>query len=331
MKFTRFRRREFLGSLGVIALSWPLAARAQQEIRRIGFLANDPTIPIQAAGKAFLEGLLENGFVEGGNIVIERRFAQGASERSSELAAELLRLNVSLIVASGQNNVAALREATRSVPVVMVNVLDRIGMGSAGSLVPPGSNFTGLIGSVSLRVLGKRMQLLKDGFPKISRVAVLRTPSFATDQVQWDWLERAAPAFNVRLVSVPVNRPDDVEGAFAALRRERPDALFGSNNPLILIMRKQIAELAAAQRLPAIYPFAEVTESGGLMSYGGSRTDLFRRAATYAAKILKGAKPADLHVEQATKFEFVVNRATAKQLGLSLPSALLALADQVIE
>ena len=186
------KRREFLAVLGGAAGCWPLAARAQQgsTTRRIGFLANDPTIPTQLAGKAVLEGLQEQGFVEGQNLVIERRFAQGASERSSELAAELVGLDPDLIVASGQNNIAALRQETMSIPVVVVNAFDPIGMGIVRSLALPGGNFTGVTSPVSLRMPGKRLQLLKDVFPQVSRLAVLRTPSFATDQMQWDWLER---------------------------------------------------------------------------------------------------------------------------------------------
>jgi putative ABC transport system substrate-binding protein len=329
----RIRRRKFIVTLGGAAAAWPFGVRAQQgeEIHRIGFLANDPTLPTQAAGEAFLESLREHGFVEGKNIIIERRFAHGNSQRSSELAAELIQLNVGLIVASGQNNIAALSQRTKSTPVVMVNVFDPIGMGIVGNLASPGTNFTGLTSAVSIRLLGKRLQLLKDPFPRISRLAVLRTPNFPTDHVQWDWLERAASAFNVKLIAVSINGYSDLDAAFAALRRERADALYGLNNPLTLILRKQITELAAKERLPAIYPFTEVAEAGGLMSYGASRPDLFRRAATYAAKILSGAKAADLPIEQPTKFELVINLTTAKALALTIPAGLLALADKVIQ
>jgi len=325
------RRREFLFALGSAVAVWPRVARTQQGIHRIGFLANDPTIPMQAAGKAFLEGLQEHGFVEGKNIIIERRFAQGDSERSSELATELIKLGVELFVASGQNNIAALSQGAKSAPVVMVNVFDPIGMGIVRGLETPGTNFTGLTSAVSIRLLGKRLQLLKDSFPQISRLGVLRTPNFPTDQVQWDWLERAASAFNVRLVTVSMNGNSDLDAAFAALRRERADALYGLNNPLTLILRKQISELAAKERLLAIYPFAEVAEAGGLMSYGASRPDLFRRAAAYVAKILTGAKAADLPIEQPTQFELAINLTTAKALALTIPPGLRALADKVIQ
>jgi putative ABC transport system substrate-binding protein len=326
------RRRDFIGAIAGVS-GWPLAVRAQQDrkVHRIGFLANDPTIPMQTAGKAFLEALREHGLVEDENIVIERRFALGASSRSSELAAELAKLDLSLIVASGQNNIAALQQLAVSIPVVMVNVFDPVGIGLADSLASPGRNFTGLTSPLSLRMLGKRLQLLKDVFSQISRLAVLRMPSFVTDQAQWNWLERAAPAFNVRLIPVSINEPADLEPAFGAIRREHPDGLFASNSPLALMLRKEIAELVAGRRVPAIYPFTEVAEAGGLMSYGASRPDLFRQAAIYVAKILEGAKPASLPIEQPTKFELAVNVKTAKTLHLKIPGTLLALADKIIE
>jgi putative ABC transport system substrate-binding protein len=199
----------------------------------------------------------------------------------------------------------------------MVNVFDPIGMGIVDSLASPGRNFTGLTSPLSLRMLGKRLQLLKDAFHGISRLAVLRTPNFATDQVQWDWLERAAPAFNVKLIAVSMNGRSDLEAAFAALHRERPDALFCLNN--------------ARERFPAVYPFAEMAEAGGLMSYGASRIDLFRRAASYVANILNGAKPGDMPIEQPKRFELVINLKTAKALGIKVPPALIRLADKVIE
>ena len=327
------RRRTFITLLGSAAVAWPLVARAQQagKIHHIGFLANDPTIPAQAAGKAFVEGLREHGFVEGKNIVIERRFAQGSTERAADLAAELVRLGMNLIVASGQNNVAALKQATGSIPVVMVNVFDPVGMGIVSSLASPGNNFTGLTSHVSQEMIGKRLQLLKDAFPRTSRVAVLRTPAFTTDQMQWEALERAAPALDVKLIAVPITGRGDLEGAFAALRRDRFDALFGSNGPATLIFRKPIAEFAAQERLPAMYPFTEVTEDGGLMSYGASRVDLFHRAAGYATKILNGARPAQMPIEQPTKFELVINMRTANATGLTVPREVLLIADEVIE
>jgi len=204
-------------------------------------------------------------------------------------------------------------------------------MGLVRSLDSPGTNFTGLTSAISVRLLGKRLQLLKDPFPRITRLAVLRTPNFPTDHIQWDWLERAASAFNVKLIALSMNGKSDLDAAFAAVHRERPDALYGLNNPLTLILRKQITELAAKERLPAIYPFTEVAEVGGFMSYGASRPDLFRRATTYVVKILTGAKAANLPIEQPSKFELVLNLATANALALTIPPGLRGLADKVIE
>jgi putative ABC transport system substrate-binding protein len=180
-------------------------------------------------------------------------------------------------------------------------------------------------------MLGKRLQLLKDVFPRVFRLAVLRIPNFPTDQTQWNWLERASSAFNVKLIPKSMNQPDDLEPTFEAIRREHPDGLFVLNSPLALMLCKQLADLAAGQRLPAIYPFTEVAEAGGLMSYGASRPDLYRQGATYVVKVLEGAKPADLPMVQPTKFELAVNVTTAKKLHLNIPDALLALADKVIE
>jgi putative ABC transport system substrate-binding protein len=325
MQSDQLKRREFITLLGG-ATAWPLAARSQQSevVHRIGFLANDPTIPTQTAGKAFVEGLADHGFVEGRNIVIERRFAEGISEQSPGLAAQLIQLDVGLVVASGQNNIAPLINLTKSTPVVMIN---------AASLASPGSNFTGLTSPVTvIRMLAKRLQLLKDAFPRITRLAVLRTPNFPTDSVQWDLMERrAAPAFNVKLVAVSINGRSDLEAAFAAIHRDHPDGLFCLNNPLTLILRKEIVQFAAGERIPAIYPFKEVAEAGGLMSYGANRPALFRRAAAFVAKILNGAKPADLPIEQPSKFELVLNLTTAKATGITIPPAFRSLADEVLE
>jgi putative ABC transport system substrate-binding protein len=204
---------------------------------------------------------------------------------------------------------------------------------NAASLASPGSNFTGLTSPVTvIRMLAKRLQLLKDAFPRITRLAVLRTPNFPTDSAQWDLMERrAAPAFNVKLVAVSINGRSDLEAAFAAIHRDHPDGLFCLNNPLTLILRKEIAQFAAGERIPAIYPFKEVAEAGGLMSYGANRPALFRRAAAYVAKILNGAKPADLPIEQPSKFELVLNLTTAKAAGITIPPAIRSLADEVLE
>jgi putative ABC transport system substrate-binding protein len=326
------RRREFITLLGGAA-AWPLAARAQQgaNLRRIGFLANDPTISTEPVGKSFLEGLREHGFVEGENIAIERRFAEGVIARSYELAAELVRLDVRLIVASGTNNAVAAKEATKTIPIVMVNVFDPIGLRIVDSLGSPGGNITGLSNHVSPEMAGKRLQLLMEAIPRISRLAVFRNPDFSSDQAQWVFLEGVAPSLNVKLQALTIRNRSELQTAFATIRRDRPDALFGLYNAQTLIFRKLIVDFAAEERLPAMYPLVELAETGGLMSYGASRIDLFRRAASYVAKILSGTNPADMPIEQPTKFELVINLKAAKALGIELPPTLIARADEVIE
>jgi ABC-type uncharacterized transport system substrate-binding protein len=326
-------RRAFITLLGGAAAAWPLAARAQQggKLRRIGFLANDPTISSERVGKSFLEGLREHGFVEGENIAIERRFAEGVLARSSELAAELIRLDVRLIVASGTNNAVAAKQATKTIPIVMVNVFDPIGMRIVDSLGSPGGNITGFSNHVSPDMAGKRLQLLMEGIPGISRLAVFRNPDFSSDQAQWGFLAGVASPLNVKLQAFSIRDRSELETAFATIRRDRPDALFGLYNAQTLMFRNIIVDFAAKERLPAMYPLAELVEAGGLMSYGANRTDLFRRAASYVAKILGGADPASMPVEQPTKFELAINLKTARALGLELAPTLLARADEVIE
>ena len=333
MVLGHMQRRQFIALLGSAAAAWPLAARAQRggKVYRIGFLANDPTIPTQAAGKAFVDQLRQLGFIEGQNIVLERRFADGSADRASALAIELIRLDLDLIVASGQNNAKAAKQATNKIPIVMVNVFDPIALGLVTSLASPEANLTGVASHVSLEMTGKRLELLKDGIPRISRVAVLINPDSAQDHLQWRAAENAARLLKVTLQAVEVRQRSDLDAAFNAILRERPDALFGLYNSPTLNYRQAIVDFAAANGLPVMSAFAEITAVGGLMSYGASRSDLFRRAATYVGKILHGAKPADLPIEQPTTFEFVINLRTARSLGLELPNYLLQIADEIIE
>jgi putative tryptophan/tyrosine transport system substrate-binding protein len=325
-------RRNFIAAMGGAA-AWPLAAHAQQpeKVYRIGFLANDPTIPQQPAGRAFLDGLRESGFIEGANIVIERRFAEGRLDRPAELANDLVKLNVELIVASSPVAAIAAKQATKDIPIVFVNVLDPVGSGIVSSLARPGGNITGLASHASPEIAGKRLQLLKEAVPQISRVAVLLTADTETDTAEWSILEYAARSLRVDLQAFAARLPEEFERAFVEMSREHPDAIFGTYNAPNLIHRKIIVAYANANRLPGIFAFTEAAAEGGLMSYGASRADLFRRTALYVGKILKGTKPADLPIELPTDFELVINLKTAKALGITLPPTLLARADEIIE
>jgi putative ABC transport system substrate-binding protein len=327
------RRREFILALGAAA-AWPRATRAQQpgKVYRIGFLANDPTIPITAAGAAFLEGLRDNGFIEGKNIIIDRRFAEGRRDRYAELVAELLRQEVDVIVSSSSDATLAVKRANTKIPVVMLNLSDPIGQGIVTSLAHPEGNITGLIEDDSAQIAAKRMQLLKDMVPHTVQVAVLLNPDIPYSRSQWQQLERAAPSLNVTLRPLVIRVAGEFEATFAAIGRDHhPDVLFVTNNPLNLVHRKLVIELAAKRRLPTMSGWREYTEAGGLMSYASVRAERFRRAAIYVSKILKGAKPADLPVEQPTKYELLINLKTAKALGLTIPRDLLLVADEVIE
>jgi putative ABC transport system substrate-binding protein len=280
--------------------------------------------------EAFRQGLRELGYVEGKNIVIEWRSYGGKADRQRALVAELVRLNVDVIVAAGSGDIRAAKEATAAIPIVMVQGGDAVESGFVASLARPGGNITGL-STLRPELGGKRLELLKEIVPRLSRVAVF-VSSTSQDYAQaLKETELAAVAFGVKLQYLDVLSPKDVETAFRAAGKGKADAvLFRVPGPFISFQRPQIAALAVKSRLPAIYEGAEYVEAGGLMSYGVSITDLARRAATYVDKILKGAKPADLPVEQPTKFELVINLKTAKQIGLMIPPNVLARADRVI-
>jgi putative ABC transport system substrate-binding protein len=310
------------------------AAGAQQvgKVYRIGALANDSTIPKTAAGAAFRDGLREGGFIEDNNILIDWRFAEGRAERYAELAATLVRLRMDLIVASGALSAIAAKQATKTIPVVMTNVSDPVALGIVSSLARPEGNITGVIEDDSPQLAAKRLQLLKDAAPRTAKIAVLLDPESAVDQSQWQQLELAAPSLNVRLRPVVARRASEFESAFAAIERDHfPDALFVIRSGLHVSNRSLIAALAEKYRMPVMSNFKELTEVGGLMSYGTNRLDRFRRAAIYVGKILKGTKPGDLPVELPTKFELVINLKTARALNLEIPRSLLLVADELIE
>lgn len=328
----KIRRREFIFGGGV-AIAWAVSAAAQQQknVYRIGFLANDPTIPTTAAGKAFLEGLRESGFIEGQNIAIERRFAKGNLGAAEELAQQLAQLKLDLIVTSGELNHLAMKRITSVTPIVMVNASDPIGDGIVASLARPGGNVTGLVQTPSAELVAKRLQLFKDAVPSISRLLVLTNPGYTTDQLAWPELEKAAQLLNVTLIPVNVRQGNEIADALRDALRERPNGLFGLAGSLSLTFRTVLNDFTRENHVPSMYGFAEIVRAGGLVAYATNRPDLFRRAALYVAKILKGAKPSDLPIEQPIKFELVVNLKTAEALGITLSRDFLLLADEVIE
>jgi putative tryptophan/tyrosine transport system substrate-binding protein len=325
------RRREFIRLIAGATAACPFSARAQQsKVHRIGFLANDPTIPNQPAGQAFLDGLRENGFIEGKNIVVERRFAEGRMERYAGLVAELIKLNVDVMVTSAEATYAA-KEATKSIPIVMLNVTDPVGLGLVGSLAHPGSNVTGLIQDDSGDIAAKRLQFLNDAVSQIARVAVLMNPDTQYTRVQLEHLEIAARILRKTLRPTVARQPGDFEDAFADIQRDRCDSLFVAASGLNFVNRKRIVGLATASRLPTMFAWREATQDGGLMSYGNIRVDQFHGAGIYVSKILNGAKPADLPLEGPTRYELLINLKTAKTLNLEIPRSLLLIANEVIE
>jgi putative tryptophan/tyrosine transport system substrate-binding protein len=304
-------------------------AEAQQpKIPRIGYLTNASLT--SARRENFRQGLRELGYVEGKNIVIEWRTGEGNLDRQRALAAELVHLKVDVIVAVGSGDIRAVREATTAIPIVMVLGGDPVGSGFVASLARPSGNITGLA-TLRPELSGKRLELLKEIVPRLSRVAVF-VSSISQDYAQVSKeLDLAAGPLGVKLQYLDIAEPKDFESAFQAAAKGRAEAvLVRVQSPVINPQRTQVAKLAAKSRLPSIYEGAEEVEAGGLMSYGVSFADLHRRAAIYVDKILKGAKPADLPVEQPTKFEFIINLKAAKQIGLTIPPNVLARADKVI-
>jgi putative ABC transport system substrate-binding protein len=325
-------RRKIITLLGS-APAWPLVARAQQagKVYRIGFLGNDPGIPTQLAGKAFVDGLREDGFVEGKNVLIDWRFGEGIKERHVELAAALVRLQMDLIVTSGNLAPLAAKQATQTIPIVMLNVSDPVGLGIVTNLASSGGNITGVSQDDSAEIAGKRLQFLKDVVPQATQVAVLMNPDEPLSRSQWSLLQRVAPSLQVTLHAVAAQTKDDFSPAFARLARDHPDALLVANSGLNFANRAVMMERALAAGLPTMSHWKDATQDGGLMSYGNNRVDNFRRVATFVSKILKGAKPSDLPIESPVKYELVINLKTAKVLGLTIPSTLLVSADEVIE
>ena len=326
-------RRTFLAGTGAVLLATPRASEAQQagRVYRIGYLGNArPTDPqVLRLHEAFRQGLRERGWEEGRNIVIEYRFAEGNFERAAEYAAELVRLKVDVIVANASGVVAAAR-ATKTIPIVIGIFTDPVAYGLVASLARPGGNLTGL-SLVGTDLNPKRLQLLTQTVPRARRIAVLGRPDPKLfPEIRRD-VEAAARSLGVEVRFWEVREPNDFEPAFSGMSREGAEALFVLEHPMFTVQRARIIDLAMTHRLPALYEFRAYAESGGLMAYGADQADMLRRAATYVDKILKGAKPADLPVEQPTKFEFVINLKTAKALGRTIPPSLLGRADQGIQ
>jgi putative ABC transport system substrate-binding protein len=326
-------RRRFLLTSLTGALAAPLAAEAQQtgKVARIGWLgdpANNPHVR-----EAFLQGLRDLGYVEGRNLVMEYRSTEGKLERLPALAAELVALKVDVIVGPATAHALAAKQATKTIPIVFPAAADAVTSGLVTSLARPGGNVTGL-SFLGPELIGKRLEQLKQAVPGVSRVAVLWQPGALGERTDKDILKQAevaARALGVRPQFVEARGPDDFDRAFSDMTNAGVGALTVWSTPMFFSERRRLVDLAAKNRLPAVHPWREFVDAGGLMSYGPDLADMFRRAATYVDRILKGAKPGDLPVEQPTKFELVINLKTAKALGLTIPQSLLARADQVID
>src|SRR6266852_5761353 len=328
------KRREFIVALGGAAATWPLAVRAQQpagRVYRVGCLVTASREQQLHLLKAFEEGLRSLGYRVGENVVIEYRFANGEMERLPALAADLVRLGVDIVVTGANPNTVAAMKATTTIPIIMTNSSDPVSAGLVASLARPGGNVTGLTQDTGGEIWGKRLELLKETLPNLLRVGILWNPDFAPNQSRLTSMREATQALGLTLVSVEARGPDALEQAFATMVREHMQAFIVSGDPLLFDYRGQIGEMAIRNRLPGVSHLREFADAGLLLAYGVNFRDLFRRTAVFVDKIFKGAKPADLPVEQPTKFELVVNLKTAKALGLTIPPALLQRADQVIE
>jgi len=318
-------------ALGVAAA--PLAAEAQQagKVYRIGYLSTPTRESVEHGLQAFLRKLRELGWVEGQNVIIEYRWAEGNVERLPDLAAELVRRNVDVIVAPAGSAALAAKNATSSIPIVMIFPSDPVEIGLVASLGRPGGNITGTTFTPGPEIFGKQLQILKETIPRASRVAILSNPADPSFATQVREVEATARSLRIRLQQVEARGPEEFDSAFAAMARERAEALLVTGTSTFLAHRSRLAELAVKGRLPTMYSFRENVEAGGLMAYAVNMADFVGRAAVYVDKILKGAKPADLPVEQPTKFELVINLKTGKALGLTIPQSLLLRADEVIQ
>jgi len=318
----------FLFVLIVFALCSSAEAQQSAKIPTIGYLGAG--YRSSSLIDAFRQGLRELGYVEGKNILIEYRYAEGKPERLPDLAAELVRLKVNVIVATVTPAAMAAKKATQTIPIIAVTTADPVGSRLVASLAHPGGNVTGLSLVPGLEMSGKQLELLKEAVPKLTQVAVLIDPGNEPTARFLKEAEKAASSLVLHLRAVEARNADELNSAFSAINEKRPDALLVIASPILSANRTQIARLATSSRLPAMYPYSEFVDAGGLMSYGPHQPDLYRRAATYVDKILKGADPANLPIEQPTKFELVINLKTAKALNLTIPQSVLYRADKVI-
>jgi putative tryptophan/tyrosine transport system substrate-binding protein len=318
-----------LGAM-LLALSVPAEAQQPTKVPRIGFLAAASPAAISASTEAFRQGLRERGYMEGQNIAIEYRFAEGREDRLPDLAAELVGLKIAVIVTSGTPATQAAKQATGTIPIVMAAVGDPVGVGFVTSLARPGGNITGL-SLLDAELDAKRLELLKEAVPGLSRVGALWSATDAGMALAFSRVQSAAHTLGLQLRNMGVRHPDDFQSTFQAAKRGRAEALIVLAQPFTLRYRTQIVNLAINSQLPTMYTTSGFVNAGGLMSYAPSLNDMWRRAAYYVDRILKGAKPANLPVEQPTKVELVINLKTAKALGLTIPQSILIRADEVIE
>jgi ABC-type uncharacterized transport system substrate-binding protein len=326
------RRREFIMLLGGAAGTWPLAARAQQtgKVWRVGWLSGGSREATSRLDGAFLQGMRELGYVEGRDFVMESRFADGKYERYPEFAAEFVRLKVDLILTGATSAIRTLQRATTTIPIVLAYSTDPVGNGFVASLARPGGNITGLA-ALSDDTSPKQLELVVTVVPSVSRIGLLGNPSSPVYGDVRKGTLNAAQRAGLSLISVEARDSEEIEKAFVAFDKEHVQAFIAAGDAVFFTQRRQIAELALKNRLPSIFSQREYAEAGGLMSYGENLSDFFRRAASFVDKILKGAKPGDLPIEQPTRFNLVINRKTADALGITIPSQLYIFADEVIE
>jgi len=326
-------RRAFVRTIAAGLLGVRVAAKAQQprKVYRLGYLSQPTRESVAQAVEAFLKKLQELGWTDGQNLMIEYRWGEGDAERLPRLAAELVRDKVDVIVAPAGTAALAAKQATRTIPIVMIFPNDPVELGLVTSLRKPGGNVTGTTFAPSPEIYGKQLQLLKEAVPRASRIAFLENPGDSTWSTQTKTVEAAARAMGLRLQRTSARGPEEFDAAFAAMARERADALLVSGSSAYIVHRKRLAELALKHRLPTMFNYREMVEAGALMAYAVNMSDFIGRAAVYVDKILRGANPADLPVEQPTKFELVINLKTAKALGLTVPPSLLQRADDVIQ